>query len=160
MNGVLNGATLAAAVGAGAAGGVFVAFSTFVMPALGDLPPSRGTAAMQSVNRAAMTPLFMALLFGTAALSAGLAVAGARAWGEPHAWRLLAGAGLYLAGVIGTTIAFHVPRNDALAAVDPSSAEAPARWASYLSEWTAGNHVRAIAGLAAALAFADALRAG
>jgi len=49
------------------------------------------------------------------------------------------------------TIAFNVPRNDALAAVDPASAEGASLWASYVTVWTAWNHVRTVAALAAAL---------
>jgi uncharacterized membrane protein len=47
---------------------------------------------------------------------------------------------------------FNVPRNDALAAVDPASAAGAALWASYLTSWTAWNHVRTSAALAATAA--------
>ena len=71
---------------------------------------------------------------------------------------LLAGALLYLAGSFLVTIVFNVPRNDALAAVDPSSAAGTTLWASYLTAWTAWNHVRTAAALAAAAALSIALR--
>ena len=48
--------TLVAAVGAGLVGGVFFAFSAFVMRALRGLPDEQGLAAMQAVNRAAPAP--------------------------------------------------------------------------------------------------------
>lgn len=153
-------ATLATAVAAGAMGGVFLAFSSFVMPALGDLPPAQGIAAMQSVNRAAVTPVFMTALFGTALGCLVLCVAAARSWHEPSSGRLLAGGLSYLAGVIVMTIAFHVPRNDRLAEIAPGDPGASGHWDGYLAQWTAGNHVRAIAGLAAAALLADALRVG
>ena len=51
---------------------MFFAFSSFVMPALRKLPSADGISAMQSINKQAPTPVFMTLLFGTAALSAGL----------------------------------------------------------------------------------------
>ena len=54
------------------------------------------------------------------------------------------------------TIAYNVPRNNALAALDPDSAEAAARWPR-TSEWTAGNHVRTVAGVIAACLFGLAL---
>jgi uncharacterized membrane protein len=44
---------------------------------------------------------------------------------------------------------FNVPRNNALAAVSPSSMEAAALWTDYLSTWTFWNHVRTAAALAA-----------
>lgn len=160
MSGALAGGTLAAVVLVGLMGGVFLAFSAFVMAALGALPSARGVAAMQSVNRAAVTPVFMTALFGAAAVCAVLVAAGAGAWGEPHAARLVVGGALYLAGVIVPTIAFHVPRNEALARMEPDAPAAPAAWAAYLREWTSGNHVRTVSAAAAAAVLADALRVG
>jgi uncharacterized membrane protein len=52
--------------------------------------------------------------------------------------------------VIAVTIAFNVPRNDALARIEPASAGAPDAWARYVAEWTRGNHVRTAAALGAA----------
>jgi uncharacterized membrane protein len=66
MSGVPYVATLAATLGCGLNTGVFFAFSTFVMPALKRLPAVQGIAAMQSINKLAVTPAFMAVLFGTA----------------------------------------------------------------------------------------------
>jgi uncharacterized membrane protein len=70
-------------------------------------------------------------------------------WNEPSSIYLLAGSVLYLAGTIGVTTAFNVPRNDALAAITPASAEASAFWTAYVSGWTAWNHVRTATALAA-----------
>jgi uncharacterized membrane protein len=57
--------TFVCALGCGLNGGVFFAFSAFVMPALARLPPPQGIAAMKSVNVFAVTPVFMTALFGT-----------------------------------------------------------------------------------------------
>lgn len=158
MSPALRALTLAAAIGCGAVGGVFFGFSGFVMAGLARLPAAQGIAAMQSINVAAVRPAFLSVLLGSAAACVPLAVAGARSWGERPAGLLLAGSGLYVVGTVGLTIAYHVPRNDALAALDPASAQAAQHWAGYLREWTAANHVRAAAALAAAGAFAAALR--
>lgn len=48
--------------------GVFFAFSTFVMKALGARPLAQGIAAMQSINVAVINRWFMAAFFGTALL--------------------------------------------------------------------------------------------
>jgi uncharacterized membrane protein len=61
----------------------------------------------------------------------------------------LAGSLLYIVGTILVTMAFNVPRNNALAGVDPASAEGARRWADYLISWTAWNHVRTAAALTA-----------
>ena len=60
--------TFISAIGCGLVGGVFFAFSTFVMQGLGRLPAPQGAAAMQAINVTAVTPVFMAALFGTAAV--------------------------------------------------------------------------------------------
>ena len=44
-----------------------------------------------------------------------------------------------------------------LAAVDPLAADTTGEWARYHAGWTAWNHVRTVAGVAAAAAFAVAL---
>ena len=150
--------TLVAAVGTGVAGGVFFAFSTFVMKALEDLSPADGIRAMQSINRQAPTAWFMALLFGTAAICLAAAVSAIVRWGEASAPYQLAGGLTYLSAIV-LTIAYHVPRNDALAAVQPDGDGSAAAWSRYLAEWVPWNHVRTVTSVAAAVLFALALRA-
>jgi uncharacterized membrane protein len=146
----LAAATIAAAVLCGLNGGVFFAFSSFVMPALGRLPPAQGIAAMQTVNRAAVTPAFMTALFGAAAACVALIVVSAVGWDGGHSPWIVAGAAVYVVGTILTTIVYNVPRNGALDRLDASGPEAAGYWRTYLREWTGMNHVRAAAGLGAA----------
>jgi uncharacterized membrane protein len=138
------------ALGCGLAAGVLFAFSTFVMPALGRLPASQGIAAMQHINLKAINPWFMSLLFGTAATCLATVVAGLIDLGESYGPYLVAGGVIYALGTIGVTMAFNVPRNDALAQLNPARAEAAAYWVRYLTEWTRWNHVRTVAPTAAA----------
>jgi uncharacterized membrane protein len=145
----LDVVTLLAAVGAALIAGSFFAFSTFVMRALAAIPPPHGIAAMQSINIVVINPWFMTALLGTAVLCVGVGVASLVRWQDPGAGYLVAGAVLYVAGTFLVTMVFNVPRNDALAKVVPTSAEAAQLWATYLSAWTAWNHVRTIAALAA-----------
>jgi uncharacterized membrane protein len=51
------------------------------------------------------------------------------------------------------TLLFNVPLNNRLAAVKPESAEGKVIWTHYLSVWTAWNHVRTAAPLAAMACF-------
>jgi uncharacterized membrane protein len=157
MNGFLVALTLVTALGCGLNAGVFFAFSSFVMKALARLQPAEGIAAMQAINVAAVSFAFMLALFGTAVTSVALAVWSLPAWHEPFAPYLLAAGALYLLGTIGPTIAYHVPRNDALATVDPKSADAESHWTRYRAGWTAWNHVRAAAALTAAAMLAVAV---
>ena len=155
MNGYLFVLTLLAALGCAMMAGVFFAFSTFVMKALARLPAEQGVAAMQAINVAAVTFAFMAALFGTAVACGGLVVWALVARDERIAPYLFVGGELYLVGTILLTIAYHVPRNEALARVEPHSAEI--HWRRYLTGWTAWNHLRAAAALAAAATLTIAL---
>jgi uncharacterized membrane protein len=158
MSGVSYVATLATALGCGLVAGVFFAFSTFVMPALKRLPAAQGIAAMQSINKLAVTPAFMAALFGTAVACLGLVTWAAISSGGRPAVLVIVGGALYLVGTIGVTIVCNVPLNDGLAPLDPQGAGAAARWEEYATTWTAWNHVRTVAALAAAAVLTTALR--
>jgi uncharacterized membrane protein len=144
---------LFAALGCGLIAGVFFAFSTFVMSALARLQPAQGIAAFQSINITVYNPWFMGTFLGTAVACLFLAVSSLLKWQQPGAAYLLVGSLLYLVGTVLVTIAFNVPLNDALAVVDPGSADGVSRWSSFLPNWTNWNHVRTIAALVAAALF-------
>jgi uncharacterized membrane protein len=158
IEGFLFVLTLVTTLACGLVAGFFFAFSTTVMKALGRLPAAQGVAAMQSINVVVINPLVMAALFGTALACGVLVVAAFVEWGEPYAVYLLVGGLAYLAGVILLTGGYHVPRNNALATLDPNDRDAENQWNRYVRTWTAGNHVRTIAPLASATLFTIALR--
>jgi uncharacterized membrane protein len=149
--------TFAAAIGSALVAGIFFAFSTFVMAALGRIPPEQGMSAMQSINITVINPAFFLAFLGTAALCLVLVVAAWVNWSQPGAALMLAAGLLYLAGCVGVTIFANVPLNDALVAVQPGTPEAAALWPRYLDGWTAWNHLRTAAPLAAAVLFTMAL---
>jgi uncharacterized membrane protein len=151
------GSTLSAAVGTGLMGGVFFAFSSFVMRALASLPPPQGIVAMRSINITVVNPLFMAALFGSTAVCALLAIYSLASWAQRAASPILIGSLLYLVGAFLTTVLFNVPLNNALARVDPASVDGARLWARYLATWTAWNHVRAASSILASASFAFAI---
>lgn len=157
INGLLFALTLIAALGSGLVGGVFFAFSAFVMKGLARLPPAQGIAAMQSINLVAPNRWFMPPFFGTAAACLLLTISSLWRLSEPEAIFRVIGSGFYLVGAVAVTIAFNVPRNNALAAVDAKSTDAATRWAAYVSQWTAWNSVRMAAALVATALFIGAL---
>lgn len=153
-------ATLVSAVGCGLVAGLFAVFSVFMMRALDRLPAAQGIAAMQSVNRTIITPLFLLTFVGTGVLCAVLGVIALFRLDRPEGKWLLAGSVLYLLGSIVLTGAYHIPRNDKLDTFDPTTAEAARYWATYVKEWTTWNHARALSTLAATVSFIMAIRVG
>jgi uncharacterized membrane protein len=149
--------TLCAALGCGLMAGVFFAFSSFVMKALARLAPGEGIAAMQSVNVVILSSPFMAVFFGTAAACVLALIWSILRWDKPDAVYLFVGGALYLAGSLLVTIVFNVPRNQTLASIARSDPNGANLWAGYVAGWTAWNHVRTAASLAAAAAFSIAL---
>jgi uncharacterized membrane protein len=145
------------AIGGGLLAGVYFAFSTFVMTALGRLGQTQGIAAMNAINGEIVQSLFVPLFLGATLTSAVLAVMAGFHWGQPGATAMLAGGVLYVVGMFIVTMVFNVPLNDALAAVDPSSSEAASLWARYLKDWTFWNHLRTIACAAASALFVAAI---
>ena len=148
------------AVACGLMGGAFYAFSAFVMAGFKRMPSEQGMAAMQAVNLTAVRPPFMLGFFGTTLLCVAVVVWALVDWEPPASTWLLIGAGCYLLGIFLMTAVFHVPRNNALAATDPADPDAGTVWSRYLTEWTAGNHVRTLAGAAAATGLTIALVVG
>lgn len=153
---ILNLLILSAALGCALIGGVFFAFSAFIMKALGRVSSHAGIAAMQSINIVVVNPWFLGAFFGTAALCAVLVVLAVLDW-QPGALYLVVASAFYIVGTIGVTMACNVPRNNALAAVDPASEAGAQMWRRYLVQWTFCNHVRTVAALAAAVLFMLAL---
>jgi uncharacterized membrane protein len=145
------------ALGCGLMAGVYFAFSTFIMTALGRLDQAAGIAAMNAVNVDIVRSLFMPLLLGTTVAGAALVVMGVLRLGEPGAMSMIAGGGLYVIGMFVVTMIFNVPLNNALAAAQPSAPEAGALWAAYLKDWVFWNHVRTVASVVASALFMVAL---
>ena len=158
IDGAIFHATLAAAVGSGLVAGIFYAFSSFVMGALGRLPPAQGIEAMQAINVIVINRSFMLAFFGTAILCLALLVAAYLRWSDGSGKLLLLGSLFYLVGTIGVTMVFNVPLNNARAAARPGTPEAATFWAHYLDRWTMWNTVRTAAPTAAMVLFIVALR--
>jgi uncharacterized membrane protein len=160
MSTSLTVAVIVSCIGGGLIAGVFFAFASFVMPALRRLPPALGIAAMQSINRAAIRPVFIVVLFGTAVLSIGSTV-----WalidfsGIAGLW-MIVGSASYLLGVIGLTAFYHVPLNEELARTLPTAQDAEATWERYVLRWSVGNHIRTVAAVVAVTAFTIAITVG
>jgi uncharacterized membrane protein len=147
----------AAAIGSGLVAGIFFAFSSFVMAALGRLPSDHGITAMNAINVTVINPLFFLAFFGTAALCLAASAGSALRWTTSSSTLVLLASVIYLVGCIGVTMLRNVPLNNALAAVPLGTPEAAALWTRYLSEWTFWNTVRTVAPVVSAVLFTVAL---
>ena len=147
---------LLAAGTAAVTGGVYLAFSTMVMPALRSRSAADAIATMQHVNAQAVRAPFMLVFFGGAAAAVAVVVVElvrARTDGTlgVGTGTGLAGAALALAS-LAVTVLYNVPRNDVVAMLDPTSVADQARWLTLAREWTTANNLRgALSALGAGL---------
>ena len=112
--------TAVAAIGSAAIGGIFYAFSTFVMKGLDRTQPAEAITAMRGINaEAPANAPFLAMFLGSALLALAVGIVAVTRIGQPGSWYLLAGAVFGLGGVI-VTMAFNVPLNNHLDGVDPA----------------------------------------
>ena len=153
MNTAIGVLVLSTALGAALIGGIFYAFSSFVMKALSVLPGQQGVAAMQSINIVVLNPSFLFVFLGTAIASVMVAAYAVMNWQVASSPYWLAGAAAYLIGTFAVTAAGNVPLNNRLAVADPISDEVAPLWRHYLSRWTRLNTIRTAAATAAALMY-------
>jgi uncharacterized membrane protein len=147
------------AIGCGLLAGLYFAFSTFIMTALGRIGQAPGVSAMNAINETIVRSPFLPVFLGTTLASLALAVLALFRWSEPGSAAMLVGGIIYVVGMFVCTMVLNVPLNNALAAVDPAGAEAAPVWARYLKEWTFWNHVRTVASTAACPLFIAAIAA-
>jgi uncharacterized membrane protein len=133
-------------------GGLYFAFSAFIMRALQESGMA-GVSAMNAINRVILRSAFMPLFFGTTLASGALAVIASIHADMPRAIFTIAGGVLYVAGMTGVTMFFNVPLNNALQNVSAESRTGTAIWNDYLRRWTRWNHVRTVSCLGAAALF-------
>lgn len=145
------------AIACGLLAGLYFSFSAFVMAALGRIETSAGIAAMNSINTVILRSLFMPLFLGSSLVALVLAGIALFQWRQPGSAAILAGGVIYVIGMFICTMAFNVPLNNALMAVDPAGASGADVWARYLRDWTLWNHVRAIASTVAMVLFVSAI---
>lgn len=153
MDELLQILALLGLLGAGTIGGVFFAFSSFVMRSLVALPPEMGLAAMQTINVRVLNPHFLGCFMGTALISVGCVIVGVLRLETAGSSFILCGGALYLLGTFVITGVCNVPLNNSLALVsqaDPSSGD---KWLSYARRWTLWNHLRTVSALLATLLF-------
>lgn len=137
------------AVTAALMAGLFYAYSCSVNPGLGRLPDAAYLAAMQSINRAILNPVFFVGFMGPVFLLPLSTWLVFREGMQPAGWWLLAATVTYLLGVFGVTMAGNVPLNNALDKVAlGDSAALAAHRVRFERPWNRLNTVRTVCAIA------------
>ncbi|MEM7494334.1 MAG: anthrone oxygenase family protein [Pseudomonadota bacterium] len=125
-------------------GGVFSAFSEFVMAGLLRTAPHGGIEAMQHINRTVIKTQFVAGILSIALFSVLFALYSMTVFKGAALMTLLLAPIVYLPTVFFMTIFGNVPMNNKLEGLDHTSAESEAYWVKYGRDWTRLNHVRSL----------------
>ena len=127
-------------------GGVFLAFSDFIMRSLSLTSGTNGMETMQTINREVFRWIFMALFLGMAAVSLLIIGYAATNLNVPAGTLIILAGIIYLIGCFGVTVVCNVPMNEALARMDLSSTTTREYWTTvYLPRWTFWNTIRTLA---------------
>lgn len=125
-------------------GGVFSAFSEFIMFGLLKTAPAGGIEAMQHINRDVIKTQFVAGILSIAVFSVLFALYSLSVFEGAALVTLILAPAVYLPTVFLMTMFGNVPRNNKLESLNHTTAEAEAYWAQYGRVWTRLNHVRSV----------------
>ncbi|SDF80842.1 Uncharacterized membrane protein [Dyadobacter soli] len=142
---------LVTTLASGLIAGLFYSYSCSVNPGLGALSDANYLAAMQSINRVILNPVFFFSFMGTLLLLP-LSTYQHFGTGSRFYW-LLAATLVYAIGTFGVTAFGNVPLNEALAKADFSGASAQELAAHRLRFEIPWNRLHAIRTYASVLSF-------
>jgi uncharacterized membrane protein len=140
-----------AALTTAAAGGVYLGFSTMVMPALREAAPDEAVGTMNRINVFAVRSVFMVAFLGSVLASVLAAILVLGSFPGLDAVLTLAGAVLAIVAFL-VTAAVNVPLNNRLAATTEGRA-----YAGFEQRWTRANTLRGTLSLLGAASFIGAL---
>jgi uncharacterized membrane protein len=137
-------------------GGVFSAFSEFIMSALRKASPTAGIEVMQQINRTVIRTQFVAgiLLIGPLSILA----TGFALWNFEGAAlvTLILASVVYLSSVLFMTMLGNVLMNNKLDRLGHTSNEASLYWTEYGRVWTRLNHFRSVGSIVTAILYGAA----
>ncbi|MEP4052986.1 MAG: anthrone oxygenase family protein [Litorimonas sp.] len=125
-------------------GGVFSAFSEFIMSGLKRTAPAGGIEAMQHINRTVIKTQFVAGILSIALFSVLFALYGAIVFDGAARVTLILAPIIYQPTVFFMTVFGNVPMNNKLERLDHTTSEAEAYWVKYCSDWSRLNHIRTL----------------
>lgn len=125
-------------------GGVFSAFSEFIMSGLLRTEPAGGIESMQHINRTVIKTQFVAGILSIALFSVVFALYALTVFDGYALAVLILAPIVYIPTVFLMTVAGNVPMNNKLERMDHNSPEAKAYWPDYVRVWTRLNHFRSL----------------
>lgn len=125
-------------------GGVFSAFSEFVMSGLLRAKPAGGIEVMQHINRTVIKTQFVAGIILIGPLSLFFAAYGMMTFDGAARGSLLLAPIVYLPSVFLMTMFGNVPMNNTLDSLDHRDPDAEMYWRRYGRVWTRLNHIRTL----------------
>ena len=134
-------------------GGVFSAFSEFIMAALMRTTPEGGIEAMQQINHTVIKTQFVVGILAIAGISIAFAIYGNFAFSGGARRALILAPIVYIPSVFLMTIFGNVPMNNKLESLAHTSSEAKTYWPIYGRVWTRLNHVRTLGGVATSVVY-------
>ena len=146
-------ACLAVGLASALTGGVFQAFSDFVMRGLILAQPAGGIESMQQINRTVFRSVFIATFVGLVPVTVAFAGYALLKLSGPAQMLIIVAAVIYVVLVFLVTGLGNVPMNQKLDGLAYASTEAQAYWATYGRVWTRLNHVRTLGCVGTAVCF-------
>lgn len=137
--------------------GVYLAFTTAVMPGLARADESTYVVSMQRINETILNPWFLTAFTGALVVPVAAVLLHLGPDARVRLPWIVAGAVLYAATVVITRVVNIPLNNQLMAAGDVGSAAAPAVRAAYHGRWTRSNDARTVLAVAATAALAVAL---
>ncbi|MEO1323450.1 MAG: anthrone oxygenase family protein [Pseudomonadota bacterium] len=134
-------------------GGVFSAFSEFIMAALLRSAPTSGIEAMQQINRTVIKTQFVAGIILISPLSVLFAIYGVYSFDGMARVATILAPFVYVPTVFLMTIFGNVPMNNKLDGLDAASPDAEAYWRVYGRVWTRLNHARSLGSVVTAVIY-------
>jgi uncharacterized membrane protein len=151
-----------AATTVGLTSGVMFCYQVAIMPGLGQLPDREFIAAFQAIDRSIVNPIFVVGSFLGGAVWLVAATAAHRRAARRFRW-LAAASAIYVIGVVGVTLAGHVPMNQRLAQFPVASStdqQAAVARSAFEAPWNDLHVVRTGASVASLLLVCLAMVAG
>ncbi|GAB5454005.1 MAG: DUF1772 domain-containing protein [Henriciella sp.] len=134
-------------------GGVFSAFSEFIMSALMRTSSEGGIEAMQQINHTVIKTQFVVGILAIAGASIAFAFYGNAAFEGTAKRAVILAPIVYIPSVFLMTIFGNVPMNNKLESLPHTSREAEAYWPTYGRDWTRLNHARTLGSVATSVIY-------